>query len=132
MTNGMIEPAGLPTQNDEKWWQKAIGGLQEDPSQWASILGRGAQAFSARDPQSWQHQLGGTAAQIGQAQKMGMTAEADKKRRDEFRNMLLKAMGLDVPTPGEEAVAPPSEPSSGLGGLGGMNDQDLMQMFLGR
>ena len=131
MTNGMIEPPGLPSQTDDSWWQRAIGSLKEDPAMWGSILGRGAQAFTAGDPQSWQYQLGGLGAEVGQAHKMALTAEADKKRRDEFNKMLMKAFGLDVPTT-EEEVEPKTEPLMSLGGMGGMDNRSLIEMFLGR
>lgn len=132
MTNGMVEPPGLPTERDEGWWKRAVGSLQEDPAMWGSILGRGAQAFTARDPQSWQYQLGGLGAEIGQAHKMAMTAEAGRKRRDEFRNMILKSLGLDVPMPGEEV--PKEEERSRLDYdrlWGGREPQTLLDMFLG-
>jgi len=132
MTNGMVEPSGLPSQTGEAWWKRAIGSLQEDPAMWGSILGRGAQVFSARDPQSWQYQLGGLGAEIGQAHKMAMTAEADKKRRDELNRAILRAFGVDLPVSGEEEAKPGGDSLMSLGGMGGMDDRSLIEMFLGR
>ena len=47
----------------------------------AMMLGRGAQAFSAEEPQSWQHQLGGVAAGFGESRKFA--GAATKARREE-------------------------------------------------
>jgi len=130
--NGFDTTQGLPSQRNEGWWGKAIGALQEDPGMWSSILGRGAQVFSARDPQSWQYQLGGLGAEIGQAHKMALTAEAGRKRRDDFRNTILKALGLDVSLPGEDV--PKAEEKSRLDYnrlWGGREPQTLLDMFLG-
>ena len=96
---------------------------ETDWNMWSSILGRGAQAFTAGDPTSWQHQLGGLGAQLGQAGKMAMTQEAERKRKEAFRSSLLKALGLDVSMPGSAppkvgfANQPKEEDPFGLGKL---------------
>ena len=139
MTNGFDTTQGLPSQRDAGWWSKVKSALEGSPiypkkgkadyGMWGSILGRGAQAISARDPKSWQYQMGGLGAEIGQAHKMALTAEAEKKRKEEFRKMIIKALGLNVPVPGEVE----EEPKVGSGsGLGSMEEQDLIEMFLGR
>ena len=89
---------------EQGWWDRAIGTLQENPmlskdtdyGMLGSVLGRSGQAFSAKDPTSWQHQLGGLGAQIGQAHKMSLIQEEERKRKEMFNKMLLKAFGLDV------------------------------------
>lgn len=132
MTNGMIEPSGLPSQSDEGWWKKVIGSLQEDPGMWSSVLGRGAQAFTATHPQSWQYNIGGLGAEIGQAHKMAMTAEASKRSRDDLNRAIMKALGIDLPIPGEEV--PKAEEKSRLNYdqlWGGREPQTLLDMFLG-
>ena len=95
-----------------------------DWNMWSSILGRGAQAMTAGDPQSWQHQLGGLGAQLGQAGKMSMIQEAEKKRKEAFNNMLLKAFGLNINqgetkfgTPTPTSTQPKAEDPFGLGSL---------------
>ena len=98
-------------QGGADWWNRAtnaVGGSSTpskgmDYNMWGSILGRGAQAFSAQDPTSWQHQLGGLGAQIGQSRKMALAAEAEKKRRSALNSAVLKAFGIDVPALGEGA-----------------------------
>lgn len=124
---GVSDPSA---QQGEGWWSRAIGGLGDivappkgtDYGMLGSVLGRGAQAFSARDPQSWQHQLGGLGAEIGRAHKMGIVQEQEKKRKEMFRQQLLKAFGLDISQGetkiGAEApVQPAEEDPFGLGPL---------------
>ena len=69
---------------------------ETDWNKWSSVLGQGAQAFTAGDPTSWQHQLGKLGASLGQAGKMGMIQEEERKRKNEFRMQLMKLLGLDV------------------------------------
>ena len=137
MVNSFDTTQGLPSQRDASWWSKVIQAMQGNPmtpedtdyGMWGSILGRGAQAISAQDPKSWQHQLGGLGAEIGQAHKMAQIQEADKKRRDEFRSMLLKALGISIPPPEEVEEEPEKE---SLMSLGGMDSKSLIEMYLGR
>jgi len=69
---------------------------ETDWNKWASVLGQGAQAVTASDPTSWQHQVGKLGASIGQAGKMSMIQEQERKRKEMINNILLRAFGLDV------------------------------------
>ena len=62
----------------------------------STLLGQGAQAFSAQDPTSWQHQLGGAAEQFGQSKIYG---EAATKAADEKSDLMtaLKMLSGQAP-----------------------------------
>ena len=66
----------------------------------STLLGQGAQAFSAQDPTSWQHQLGGAAEQFGQSKIYGKAmTKADKERSDLTEAIKMLAGGGIAMTP---------------------------------
>jgi len=68
------------------------------------MLGRGAQAFSAEEPQSWQHQLGGLGAGLGESRKYAEAATKAGAERKANWDWLRSIMG-GTPTPqGMEGV----------------------------
>ena len=84
----------------------------------AMMLGRGAQAFSAEEPASWQHQLGGAAAGFGESRKY---AEAATKAKAEERNLTQQL--IDIMRGG---VSP-----QGIPGLTSMKVSPKGEMVLG-
>ena len=62
----------------------------KDPQHWQIILGTLAKAIAGEHQQSWQAQLGGTMAQMGQAQKM---AQAEEARRAESKTRWEQLFG---------------------------------------
>jgi len=62
------------------------------------MLGRAGQAFSAEEPQSWQHQLGGLGAQLGESRKFAKAATKAREGRKTNWDWLRDALG-GVPTP---------------------------------
>lgn len=80
---------------------------QYKPFDWdllAMMLGRGAQAFSAEEPTSWQHQLGGAAAGFGESRKFAKAATRARGARGMDWEWLRSIMG-GTPTPqGMEGV----------------------------
>lgn len=78
----------------------------KDPQHWQILLGTLGKAIAGPHQQSWQAQLGGTMAQMGQAQKM---AQAEEARGAESRGrweQLMKLLGGETTTPaiGEGAI----------------------------
>ena len=65
------------------------------------LLGQGAQAFSAQDPTSWQHQLGGAAEQFGQSKIYG---EAATKAADEKSDLMTALKMLSGQTPNAKGL----------------------------
>lgn len=57
------------------------------------MLGQGAQAFSAEEPLSWQHQLGKTAAGLGQSAKMAQAAKEQRAERKAQWDWLKDILG---------------------------------------
>jgi len=80
------------------------GGGGPDWNLIAMMLGQGAQAFSAADPTSWQHQLGGLASGLGQSRKYAQAATkagAERKANWDW----LRSIMSGTPTPqGMEGV----------------------------
>lgn len=64
----------------------ALRGGAEGGMDWpmlSILLGQGAQAFTAGEPTSWQYQLGGTAAGLGQSAKLAQIAKQQRAERRE-------------------------------------------------
>lgn len=94
---------------------------QYKPFDWnllSMMLGRAGQAFSAEEPQSWQHQLGGMAAEFGESRKY---AEAAAKARAGERNLTQQL--IDIMRGG---VSP-----QGIPGLTSMKVSPKGEMMLG-
>lgn len=62
------------------------------------MLGQAGQAFSAEEPQSWQHQLGRTAAGLGQSRKFAQAATKARAGQRSQTQMLIDLLG-EKPTP---------------------------------
>lgn len=83
--------------------EKSVWG---DPQHWQIILGTLAKAIAGPHQESWQAQLGGTMAEMGQARQMAQAEEtrrAEEKRRWE---RYVKAIGGETVSPavGEGAL----------------------------
>ena len=140
MANGFNTTQEVPSQRDEGWWSKVSSALQENPmlskdtdyGMLGSVLGRGSQVFSAKDPTSWQHQLGGLGAQIGQAHKLSLIQEKERKRKDIFSKMLLKALGLDASMLGGTEEVSEEGAEEDIFGIGKLNKPSaLLDMGMG-
>lgn len=92
------------------------GGLDWDLI--SMMLGRAGQAFSAADPTSWQHQLGGAAAGFGESRKFAKAAE---KARAGERNLTQQLINLM-----KGGVSP-----QGIPGLTSMKISPKGEMMLG-
>ena len=78
----------------------------KDPQHWQIILGTLAKAAAGEHQQSWQAQLGGTMAQMGQAQKMAQAEEARQVESKGRWEQLMRLLGGETVTPatGEGAI----------------------------
>ena len=109
---GMLTPQ-LPTQTP-----LAVGGKQ--PFDWDALsiaLGKAGQAFSAQEPTSWQHQLGGAAAGWGQSKKMAKAAEkqgAERRANWELIKELLAGGMTPAGTPGVTSTKISGNKAGGL------------------
>ena len=96
----------------------SVGGKQ--PFDWDALsiaLGKAGQAFSAGDPTSWQHQLGGAAAGWGQSKKMAKAAEkqgAERRANWELIKELLAGGMTPAGTPGVTSTKISGNKAGGL------------------
>ena len=70
----------------------------------AMMLGRGAQAFSAEDPTSWQHGVGGVAAGLGESRKYAEAATKAQGERKANWDWLKGILSGGVTPQGMEGV----------------------------
>ena len=109
---GMLTPQ-LPSQAP-----LSVGNKQ--PFDWDALsiaLGKAGQAFSASDPTSWQHQLGGAAAGWGQSKKMAKAAEkqgAERRANWELIKELLAGGMTPAGTPGVTSTKISGNKAGGL------------------
>jgi len=78
--------------------QVTPGGEGVDWNLISMMLGQGAQAFSAADPTSWQHQLGGLASGLGQSRKYAQAATKAQAGRSALTQAMIDLM-RGGPTP---------------------------------
>ena len=77
--------AGMPS-------GKQVGDWFGSP-QASMMLGQGAQALSAAEPNSWQHQLGKVGQGMGQAEILKAEATKREAQRQQYMKMFMQMMG---------------------------------------
>uniref|UniRef100_A0A6M3JCA3 Uncharacterized protein n=1 Tax=viral metagenome TaxID=1070528 RepID=A0A6M3JCA3_9ZZZZ len=87
---GMGQAASGADPSTMPWYQ--------DANLMSTILGQGAQAVTAGDPTSWQHQIGGLGAGMGQGNKMAMAMKkARGMENDRWKQLMALISGGPTP-----------------------------------